>query len=382
MALTIDQNYERSNLSSTSKRMLKLREVVLTEWETRVRASVEESKSLSHALLIDTFLVMYNRIVEALTPSHFGTSAAVTTASAAAEHGAERARLTHYEITGVISEFQILKSTILDVLQKHKVAVSNDEMQIIKYTIDTAIQESAIAFTLAQSAFREQFVAALAHDLRTPLGAASMAAQLIIHIKDSEKIEALARKIVENIGRVDEMVKDLLDTIMFQRGERLSVHPTHFDIADVVREVCEQTTVIHGLRIEVVGTSITGWWGRNAIKRMLENLIDNAIKYSARDTPIHVTFEERHGRMLLSVHNQGNPIPPEQVETMFQIFGRAKAAKDSKQKGWGIGLPYVRSVAESHGGSIDVHSEEERGTTFFVNLPLDSRPFQGAPTSE
>ena len=115
---------------------------------------------------------------------------------------------------------------------------------------------------------------------------------------------------------------------------------------------------------------------------MLENLIDNAIKYSARDTAIRVTFEERHGRMLLSVHNQGNPIPPEQVETMFQIFGRAKAAKDSKQKGWGIGLPYVRSVAESHGGSIDVHSEEERGTTFFVNLPLDSRPFQGAPTSE
>jgi signal transduction histidine kinase len=84
--------------------------------------------------------------------------------------------------------------------------------------------------------------------------------------------------------------------------------------------------------------------------------------------------------MLLSVHNQGDPIPPDQVESVFQVFRRAKAAKEGNKQGWGIRMPYVRSVAESHGGSIDLDSAEERGTTFAIDIPLDSRPFQNAPT--
>lgn len=83
--------------------------------------------------------------------------------------------------------------------------------------------------------------------------------------------------------------------------------------------------------------------------------------------------------MLLSVHNEGEAIPPDQVEAVFQVFRRAQAAKDGDQQGWGIGLPYVRSVAESHGGSIDVDSSADRGTTFTIDIPLDARPFQNAP---
>jgi signal transduction histidine kinase len=82
----------------------------------------------------------------------------------------------------------------------------------------------------------------------------------------------------------------------------------------------------------------------------------------------------------LSLHDHGSPIPPDQVESLFQVFRRAKAAKEGDQKGWGIGLPYVRSVAESHCGSIDVDSAEERGTTVSIDIPIDSRPFQNAPT--
>jgi signal transduction histidine kinase len=123
-----------------------------------------------------------------------------------------------------------------------------------------------------------------------------------------------------------------------------------------------------------------GWWDREAIKRAIENLLSNAIKYGAPDTPIRMETESRDERVMLTVHNEGEPIPPEQIECIFQIFERAVAAKEANSKGWGIGLPYVRSVAESHGGSVMVDSAANRGTTFTINMPLDARPYQDAPT--
>ena len=82
---------------------------------------------------------------------------------------------------------------------------------------------------------------------------------------------------------------------------------------------------------------------------------------------------------MLSVHNEGEPIPPDQMESIFQLFVRAEAAKEGNKEGWGIGLPYVRSVAESHGGSVTVDSAAPRGTTFMMDIPRDARPFQDAP---
>jgi signal transduction histidine kinase len=193
------------------------------------------------------------------------------------------------------------------------VPISDGEIQIISSSIDAAIREAVTAFTLAHAAFREQFVATLAHDLRNPLAAASTAAQLIPHIRDFEKIDIFANKISVHLSRIDKMIQDLLDTVMFQHGERLSLHPSNFDIMEVVKEVCEQASDVYGPRFAIAGTAINGWWGRDAIKRTLENLISNAIKYGARDTPIRISSKEYGGRLLLSVHNQGSPIPPDRM---------------------------------------------------------------------
>lgn len=380
--LASDQNLNESNPAPISQKLLELKTLVFTEWERRVRASVQNATALSQPILIDTFPTLYDNIVEALTPEYPRTSAGVASHSVAMEHGGERARLTHYEVPAVICEYQILRSTIIDVLKKHRVAVSSEALQIIIASIDTAISEAVTAFTLVQAAFREQFVATVAHDLRNPLAAANAAAQLILHVQDRDKIDMAAGRIMGNLARMDQMIQDLLDTVMFQRGEHLSLHPCKFDIVDLVEEVCEQSAAVYGPRFEVSVTSIAGWWGRDAIKRALENLISNAVKYGDANTPIRISARRYDGRMLLSVHNHGDPIPPDQVETVFQVFRRAKAAKAGDKQGWGIGLPYVRSVAESHGGSIGVDSMHQRGTTFSIDIPLDARPFQNAPTLE
>lgn len=380
MTLASDQNIDPDNFPPIYQRMLELREPILDEWEKRVRSSVKAASTLPHPVLIDTFPTLYDNLIEALVPDYPRTSAAAVTPSVAMEHGGERARLTDYEIRAVISDYQLLRATIFDVLKQRGVQVSDEDAQVISSTIDASIRESVTAFTLAQSALREQFVATLAHDLRNPLAAAITGTQLIPHVREFEKIDGIANKVFENLSRIDRMIQDLLDTVIFQRGERLDLRLANFDIAEVVREVCEQFTAIHGPRFEVIGISLKGWWGRDAMKRALENLISNAIKYGLPDAPVRISFQEYHGRMLLSVHNQGDPLPPDQVEALFQVFRRAKEAKAGNKQGWGIGLPYVRSVAESHGGSIDVDSAQERGTTFSLDIPVDSRPFQNAPT--
>lgn len=127
----------------------------------------------------------------------------------------------------------------------------------------------------------------------------------------------------------------------------------------------------HGDKCSVAGVSVTGWWSEKALRRTLENLLNNAVKYGD-DAPITVQVEETHGRMILTVHNSGTAIAPEQHARIFEYLQRDH---QGRQPGWGIGLPYVQNVAESHGGSIAVDSSPETGTSFIFDIPVDCRPF-------
>lgn len=381
MTFAKGRNPDPDKLSPTAKRMLELEDKVLSEWVTRVRQSVKEAERLPHPILINTFPSFYRNVAEAITRSNPRVTGDEGN-TVATEHGGERARLTNYNVYSVISEYQILRWTILDVLKANDVHLDDEEIFVIHVSIDGSIREAVNAFALAQAMLRERFVAALTHDLRNPLSNAHMAAHLIERSSDLGKIKELANQITANLMRMDRMIQDLLDSARFQSGERLQLHLEEFDMQEVAREVCEQFTTLHGARFQLISHSVRGWWDQEAIKRAMENLIGNALKYGAPATPVRIKIDVQNERMLLSVHNEGEPIPQEQIESIFQVFRRAGTAKKVNKEGWGIGLPYVRSVAESHGGSIAVDSAKYRGTTFVVDVPVDARPYQDAPTLE
>lgn len=359
--------------------MLALRDTVLLEWEKRVRAAVEGAGALSHPVLIEALPVFYDKLVESVAPD-FPRSSVVETTTLAMEHGGERARVTPYDPQDLIREYQLFRETIFDVLKANGVRLQDQEQRAIDAAIDAAIREAVTAFALIQSALQEQFVATLSHDLRTPLAAASVAAELILHAKDLDKAKELANRIRANNERMDRMLQEMLDTVLFQKGERLRLTLARFDILELLREVLDQAEATHGRRFHLAGGPVCGWWDRDALKRALENLVGNAVKYGAPGTPISIKAEEMHGRLVLSVHNIGLPIPADEMESVFQIFRRTKAAKQGGKRGWGVGLPYVRAVAESHGGGMAVDSTAEQGTTFLLDIPLDARPFQDAPS--
>ena len=373
------QNPDIGKLSATAQRMLALRDVVLAEWERRLRSTVSEAAALPQPILINTFPILYDNIAQSISPGYPRESVTASN-MVASEHGGERARLTNYSHQAMIAEYQLLRWTILDVLNRHGVTLDSDEFSTINLAIDDCIQESVNAFALAQSALRERFIVTITHDLRNPLQVINSAAGLLLHVDDLARIRQLASRIISNSQRMDRMIEDLLDVTMFQNGERLNLHLSGFDILEVVREVQEQLAERCGARLLVAGHAINGFWDRDAMKRVLENLLDNALKYGRPETPIRVDISDTHGRMLLSVHNEGDAIPSDELESIFQVFRRAEAAKEGEKRGWGIGLPYVRSVAESHGGSVQIDSTLERGTTLGIDVPVDARPFQNAPT--
>jgi signal transduction histidine kinase len=381
VAIATDQNLDPDKLSPTGRRMLELRNDILLEWGKRLRQTVKEAEKLPHPILVNTFPSLYENIAQAITPG-YPRATGEQGNTVAAEHGGERARLTNYNANSVISEYQILRWTIFDVLKLNDVPLNDDEVFVINASIDDSICESVNAFSLAQAALREGFVAALTHDLRNPLSNAYAYAQLISGSSDLGKIKEFAVQINDNLRRMDGMIQDLLDSVTFQAGERLRLSLEEFDIRDVVEEGCAQFAATHGPRFQLIGNTVTGWWDREAMRRAIENLVSNAVKYGAPGTPIRIKIDSGDERMLLTVHNEGEPIPPEHTETIFQVFRRAVAAREGNKKGWGIGLPYVRSVAESHGGSVTVDSGIGRGTTFMIDVPVDSRPFQDAPTLE
>lgn len=361
--------------------MLDLRDTVFAEWERRVRARIEQASRVKHPILIDTLPVFYDNIAQSISPDYPRTSA-VDGTTVAAEHGGERARITSYDHAALIEEYQVLRAAIFDVLEEQGVVLDHAERHAINSSIDSGIQQAVQAFSMVHSGFRERFAAALTHDMRGPLTATMTGLELILLSNDPTRIKTVATKALANVQRVSDMIDELLNTMAFHSGEKIQLSIASVDICEVVKEVQADTQAAHGPRIHVEACSVIGCWDRAAMKRATENLVGNALKYGAPGTPVTVRVDQVHGRLLLSVHNEGQAIPQEELECIFQMYRRAESAKRGDGEGWGIGLPYVRAVAESHGGSIGVDSSNERGTTFVIDIPLDARPFREAPTLE
>jgi signal transduction histidine kinase len=364
-------------LSPSSTAMLALRDQVIEAWCEAARETLHKAGCLPEPILLNTIPVFYERLARLLTPAYYQASG-VDVAVIAQEHGGERARLSGYDTTTLIREYQLFRQVLFRMLHQGGVLLTHEQREAIATSIDSAIRESVTAFALIQSAMREQFVAALTHDLRTPLSSVSVAAQVIESKAADADIRKLAERIVTNARRIEGMTRDLLDCMVFEVGERLPLHLEEFDMALLAYEVAQQAMDCHAAKVEVEFESVPGCWCRASLQRALENLLGNAIKYSTPGTPIKVAVKRSGARVQLAVHNEGEPIPADEIESIFQVYRRARGGKCTKE-GWGVGLPYARRVAESHGGSIIVTSTAQLGTTFLIDIPLDARPFGNAP---
>lgn len=220
---------------------------------------------------------------------------------------------------------------------------------------------------------REKFVSLLTHDLRTPLSAISMNAQLIKrNPQNAESVYLHAIRINESVHRADLMISNLLDANLIRSGEKLPINIEAFDLITLIKQTLNELSVIHSDRFVLnAGDSLKGFWDAKGIRRIIENLCNNAIKYGSPDEKIIVNvFPEAHNA-IIEICNKGDIISPEDQKNLFQQYRRGPIKAEIK--GWGIGLTLVQGVAEAHGGKVKLKSDKEIGTIFSVILPIDSR---------
>jgi signal transduction histidine kinase len=364
--------------SSAGDRLLANQDRILTMWLERLRRDVAAAGREPRPILVNTLPAVLDQLAEALLPDH-PRRTATQGSTVAHEHGGERVRLTHFGLEDLIAEYKILREILFEVLEQHE-PLSREERHTLNVSMDQAITEACTGYVLVQSNFRDQFFATMAHDLRNPLNAAQAAAALVLQRSASDDVSGWARRIIENIGRVDRMVQDLLNAMRVQAGARLHLEIVACDLVEVVRHTIDGLRAEHGDRIVLVAPEpVHGFLAPDPLQRAVENLADNAVKYGAPSRSITVTVRETHGRAIVTVHNHGPHIPVDKQETLFRAFQRLSDPASSGQTGWGLGLAQVRAVAEAHGGSISVDSVPDRGTTFLIDIPLDARPYQTKP---
>lgn len=370
MNLATDQNSGDHNLSRTATQFLTLREPVMARWEREIRSRVEGAEALLSPVLINTLPAFYNNIAEALGPGHSRHDATSNNNSATA-HGSERARMTPFGPDQIIHEYQILRESIA-VEAAGQLDLTRDDWAIIDRSINQAIREAVCAFIAIQEDLRGKLAGALSHDMRTPLSVIVNAAQLIELANDLPSAKILAQKIQSNSRRLENMMSDLLDALTSTAGEKLPLSLSTFGVGDLIEETRSGYAQPGGLDIQTRIESVHGCWCRDSMRRALENLINNASAYGDGG-PILIASEHAHGRLMLTVHNTGEPIAKERQNQIFEYFTRSGGS--SFTSGWGLGLPFVKRVAESHGGSVAVDSSAGTGTTFLIDIPIDARPY-------
>ena len=222
-----------------------------------------------------------------------------------------------------------------------------------------------------ERSLRRKFVSTLSHDLRSSVSTAKMASELLEEsVADVNQVRKIAKMIDRNLARAISMIEDLLDADGIQGGELPTAKFESCDLSIEISECLRDLESIYGNRfIFKIEDHIKGTFDARYVRRILENLTLNALKYGSEDSKVSITFTREKSLAVLSVHNFGNPIPECDQATIFDMFRRASATV-KKARGWGIGLAIVKSLTDAHLGEVELESSEASGTCFTVRLPI------------
>jgi signal transduction histidine kinase len=352
--------------------LVRNKDLILEEFRTRLRERLPSANAESGPIIINTLPAFITRLALALAPNN-EIRFASEYSNLALAHGNERAKLTGYSLAEVIHEYQILREILMHTLRT-ELTLAPEEWNVVHRSIDEAMAEAATAYVQVQQRFRDQFTAALTHDFRGPLSNAMNYVDLIRRDAEPGQHGHFASRALYNLKRIDRMIQGLLDAHRADAGEGLSLHIEPAEVSALAGDVMGDLMLRAGDRFVLESEKpVHGWWDVDRIKQALNNLLENAVKYGRDETPITCRIGSTDGRVFLSVHNEGEPIPPKLIPVLFQPFRRSLAAENSNKGGWGLGLVMVQAIAEAHGGSVGVESSESTGTIFTLDILIDAR---------
>jgi signal transduction histidine kinase len=226
------------------------------------------------------------------------------------------------------------------------------------------------------SALRADFVSLVSHELRTPMaaviGSARTLQQRWRELSAGQR-ESFLELIAGETSRLAELISDVLDTSRIEAGT-FSFRFRDVDLVQLVHDVVAtaqlgQDEVLLRANVDDLLPEIRG--DAERLRQVLTNLVDNAIKYSPAGSEVEVRAYQEDGRVRIDVRDRGPGIAKEDQKLIFEKFGRVTGA-GATRPGTGLGLFIARSIAEAHGGVLEVQSVPEQGATFTLELPAQN----------
>ena len=246
--------------------------------------------------------------------------------------------------------------------------------QLIAMSLDTQTRLHAAKVELDTAnelgRLREQFIAVLGHDLRTPLSAIRMSADLLeTKVEDKRSLNFIAA-IRNSSVRMGVLIENILD---FARGRLGGGIPVQRKLVDdlqrTLRMTLEEVQVSHPQATFIYRLDVpTGiYCDALRISQLLSNLLGNAVTHGSISEPIVLNAWAENGEFVISLTNQGTPIAPHLIPLLFEPFSRSEAGQ--RCEGLGLGLYIASQIATAHNGSLSVTSDSESGTCFVARFP-------------
>ncbi len=217
---------------------------------------------------------------------------------------------------------------------------------------------------------REQFVAVLGHDLRTPLSAVRLSAELLESRVSEPSSLKLVRAVRQSAIRMGVLIEDVLDFARGELGGGIPIKPVVTDnLQEQLEAVLMELRVVHPRAVIHDKLSIPS--GLNCdperLAQVLSNLVDNAITHGTKGMPVEVRIHTVGQNLVLSVHNSGVTIPNDVLRSLFHPFKRLETGR--RKDGLGLGLYIANEICTGHGGTLEVTSNDAQGTEFVATVP-------------
>ena len=349
---------------------------IVDEWEAFARTMLPAAGGMSRAGLRDHAGEILEAIARDLETPQDSSEQSEKSKGRGEDHQMEAVGLTHaalriddgFTLGQLVAEYRALRASVLRLFEK---AGGGDFHQVTRFneSIDEALVEATDRYMTVMNRTRDQFIAVLGHDLRSPLSAIFMSAGLIAKGVDGT---AMAAQILRSGGRMARMVDDLLDLTRTRLGCGIPITPGQMDLEATCRGVLAEIQAIHPDRLLEFHPEgdLRGKWDSGRLGQVVSNLMGNALQHGAPERPVRVNARAEGKEVVIEIHNEGSPIPPALLANIFEpMVSHARKDEDMKSTSVGLGLHIAREIVLAHGGTVTVTSTAEEGTTFSVRLP-------------
>ncbi|MBV9580204.1 MAG: hybrid sensor histidine kinase/response regulator [Chloroflexi bacterium] len=283
-----------------------------------------------------------------------------------------------------------LRATVARAVERSRLAIqlhhrvrdleqANETIRALNLELEVRV-ERATAELREQLTARDEFMSTVSHDLKTPLtfikGMASLRRRRTVVTPENEALVDAFAQIEASAGRMAQQLDELVDASRLEAGRAIELRRVPTDLIELARNAVDQhqqATNRHALYVSTQLTELVGTWDSVRLARVLDNLLDNAVKYSPRGGTVEVCVWTQAADATLSVADHGVGIPEADLPHIFERFRRGRNV-EGRIPGSGIGLAGVQRIVELHGGTMAVESQVGEGTKFTLRLPLSGRP--------